>query len=716
MSLLGLLSSGHNTVKPPAPWVTDGIVYASDVSGNTIYIGGRFSYLFPNVQYGAPLDAATGMYKTGIKKRTLINGNVFACAPDGSGGWYIGGNFTTVNGTARTSVARINANGTLHDWNPALNGGGVIRAITVSGGRVYLGGTFSITIAGIPYLNLAVVDTATGAPIPGWVTQVTSGGATINDIAVSGSTIIIGGSFSTVDDALPPVAAKARLNLAALDSTGAVIPTWIVDAAGTTQNVYALAVSGNRLFVGGEYTSLGGQIRNNLGEVDIASGAVSSNTFDADNTVRSLSLYGNMLYAAGDFQNITGSVTVPCHYCGAINISSNTIDASWDPYPSGSAYKIAATGQAVYIAGGFFFVNMGGTAVRRNCMAAVAPANGANTGVATSFDTNADDAVFAVAASGTTVYAGGVFTAISRVPRMNCAAINALTGRPTPWNPTAGNTPNTVFAVKAAGSRVYIGGNFTTVGNPPQAQNYLAAVTPAGTPIPSWNTNPASGIVHAIEASSDTVYIGGEFLNIIALNASDGAVKSLPWVSPSLAHYAFALLLSGNMLYIGTGVAGIAGDVSAVNAATGGTTGFAIQSFNSTVYTLALSGNRLFVGGEFSTRLAQLNALDGLPNAAWTPYTDSTVSALCPSGNMLFIGGGFNNINGSSQPYLGAVLTVDPGILNTEFTPTITGGGFQILTLKAVNGIIYGGGYFYPGGSPVAQGFAAFDPQTGDML
>lgn len=366
------------------------------------------------------------------------------------------------------------------------------------------------------------------------------------------------------------------------------------------------------------------------------------------------------------------------------------------------------------------WVNMGGTAVERHSMAAFEPANGSNIGVASSFDTNADDTVFAIAVSGTTVYAGGTFTAISRRARMNCAAINLTTGRPTAWDPSAGTTANTVFAIKVAGSRIYIGGNFTTVNA--LAHNYLAVVAPVtGIPDPGWNLSPSTSPIRAIEATSTTVFAGGDFggaVNMVALSASDGFFAPSPWIQPATAYPVNALLLSGNILYIGDGN-GTVGNVYAVNATTGSTVGFTPSIFGNSVYSLALSGGRLFAGGAFSAGggngLAALNASNGNYISSWNPYTDSGVYALAPYESTLYIGGPFNSINSFGQAYLGALSVSDPGGLIAGFTPVFPGGS-QILTITISNGAVYAGGNYLVGGSSSARGFAAFDSTTGEML
>ncbi|GIW09479.1 MAG: hypothetical protein KatS3mg061_0536 [Dehalococcoidia bacterium] len=71
-------------------------------------------------------------------------------------------------------------------------------------------------------------------------------------LAVSGSTVYVGGLFTSVGG-------QARNYLAALDAATGNVTSWNPNANGS---VYALAVSGSTVYVGGDFTSVGGQARN----------------------------------------------------------------------------------------------------------------------------------------------------------------------------------------------------------------------------------------------------------------------------------------------------------------------------------------------------------------------------------------------------------------------------------------------------------------------
>ena len=72
-----------------------------------------------------------------------VDGPVDALAADGTGGWFIGGNFAHVGSRPRRGLAHIGAGGTLDlAWAPTAPNGAV-QALAVNEGTVYVGGDFS---------------------------------------------------------------------------------------------------------------------------------------------------------------------------------------------------------------------------------------------------------------------------------------------------------------------------------------------------------------------------------------------------------------------------------------------------------------------------------------------------------------------------------------------------------------------------------------------
>ena len=125
--------------EPRATWVPDGEVKAIAISGSTAYIGGNFTRIAPYTGSSALFDASTAQLNTPWPE---VNGVVNDVVPDGAGGWYLGGDFTSVGGVPRTDLAHVLADGTL-DPNFAPTTDGLVRALAVGTGTVFAGGEFS---------------------------------------------------------------------------------------------------------------------------------------------------------------------------------------------------------------------------------------------------------------------------------------------------------------------------------------------------------------------------------------------------------------------------------------------------------------------------------------------------------------------------------------------------------------------------------------------
>ena len=142
---------------PVETWVPDGEVKALAVSGSTAYLGGNFSRIGPYTGSSALFDSATGDVR---KPWPEVDGLVNAIASDGSGGWYLGGDFRAVAGVPRTDLAHVLPDRTLDpSFAPSTNGS--VRALAVSGDTVFAGGLFT-TANGIGRGHLAGFSRADG--------------------------------------------------------------------------------------------------------------------------------------------------------------------------------------------------------------------------------------------------------------------------------------------------------------------------------------------------------------------------------------------------------------------------------------------------------------------------------------------------------------------------------------------------------------------------
>lgn len=157
---------------------------------------------------------------------------------------------------------------------------------------------------------------------------------------------------------------------------------------------------------------------------------------------------------------------------------------------------------------------------------------------------------------GNTVYVAGKFSAArpygsapgsNTVPRANLLAFNLATGQLLPWAPSL-NAQALSIAASPDGSRIYVGGDFTSV-NGVQRWRVAALDSVTGALIPSFAPKMAAS-VRAITVTSSTVWMGGTFtsvgsvsrLRLAAADAGTGAL--LPWAPQAANGRVNALVLS----------------------------------------------------------------------------------------------------------------------------------------------------------------------------
>jgi trimeric autotransporter adhesin len=680
----------------PSAWVTDGTVYAIAPAGPITYIGGNFNYVGPNTGAFVSLDPATG-YATSPYAR--VNGPVFAVIPDGSGGWYIGGNFTGVLGVARNNLAHILADGSLDlNWNPDVTGS--VSCLAKSGGTIYIGGAFA-RVNNQTRNFLAAIDAATGALL----TWNPDANGPVHALAIGRGGVYVGGEFTSVGN-------QTRNCLAAVDISGTgTVTAWNPDA---NSAVHALAVSGTAVFAGGEFTYLGGQEKYYLAALDDVTGEP-RDWAPGSSTVWSLatSPTPGALYAGG-----SSGIT-------AYNTSSGEVKWSWIDYEKNpTIFALAVDGLNLYAGGG-----SGLNTQVTGYLLALDADNGAG-----GYLTPVANEVFrTLAANNGKIFAGGNFTSFGVETRYQIAAVHSSTGIVTPWNPNAGwqmNDMRDVRAILINGEIVYTGGTFMSIGG--QWRNGIAALDAVtGAALPAWDPS-ADGPVYTLAETEGVIFAGGEFTTIggqprnriAALDALTGAVTS--W-DPTLGFTNFALgtpavhtiVINGTLLYVGGSFSHVGAAQRNALAAIDMQTGAATEwnpNADGAVRTLAISGATVYVGGYFqhfgSTQRVALAAIDiasGIPTS-FNPWPGGVPFALLVSGETLYVGGQFNFYVPPARRNL-AAFDLTTGTRNS-WNPDPEG---AVYALAVSGGRVYAGGSFKQMGKYSQSGFALFGSSNGDF-
>jgi hypothetical protein len=134
-----------------------------------------------------------------------------------------------------------------------------------------------------------------------------------------------------------------------------------------------------------------------------------------------------------------------------------------------------------------------------------------STGQPTGFRAETNGRVRALATDGARLYLGGSFTQVNGVARNHLAAVDLATGAVLPWNHFADGD---VYSLSVGGGRLYLAGNFGKVDG--TARQRVAAIDLAANRLSGFTANAAGGGVNAIAAAGDgsRVYIGGLYTSV----------------------------------------------------------------------------------------------------------------------------------------------------------------------------------------------------------
>jgi len=251
-------------------------VYAIAVSGSDVYVGGCFAnvtdssgFLF-QAGYIAKFNGTnwSALGSNGLGGPAL-NNCVYAIAVDGSGNVYAGGAFTNVtNAGAPLPAADYVAKFDGTNWSAlgAGNGGdgslnSIVRALAVIGPDVYAGGSFDTVYNG------AVVNYWAGyiARYNGgtWYNLSSDGDAgpslseSVYALAVSGTDLYVGGGFANVIDDGSPLNAADYIARWDTDSQAWLALGSGLSGDGSLNNyVLSLAVRGSDVYAGGIFTDV----------------------------------------------------------------------------------------------------------------------------------------------------------------------------------------------------------------------------------------------------------------------------------------------------------------------------------------------------------------------------------------------------------------------------------------------------------------------------
>ncbi|MCE5229183.1 hypothetical protein LLG95_06255 [bacterium] len=232
------------TATTPIQCDPSGSILTLAVAGSTMYIGGRQLMVDGVRRVGlAALVPATCRPTAWVSD---IDGGVWAMALSGSR-LYLGGYFTQIGGKARKNIGAVDiSTGEALDWDPSADQ--PVNAIAVSGSTVYIGGYFN-NAGGQPRLHLAALAAASGQATA-WNHDLVN---RVYSLAADSSGVFAGCDWGV---------------LSMNHTTGQT--KWLLS---TDNNVNCVALSGSTLFVGGQFINIGHMKYSGLTGVDAATGS-----------------------------------------------------------------------------------------------------------------------------------------------------------------------------------------------------------------------------------------------------------------------------------------------------------------------------------------------------------------------------------------------------------------------------------------------------------
>lgn len=597
-------------------------VLALQVSGSDLFVGGDFTDVSDG---GIALTAADyvarwdGTHWSALGDNGAgggsITAHVTALAMNGPD-LFVGGSFVNVNNHgASLPLADFLARWDGANWS-AVGGGtgtaalnGVVNSLLVMNGSLYVGGCFrdvfnassSLTAAdgiarwdGANWTALGSNGSGDGAvAIP---SNCFADPGSIQALGAQGNTLLVGGRYYDVNNSGTSLPGADML--AAWDGT-----TWAevgpVMNGSLNGEVYAMVVHGSDVYIGGSFTNISDHGTNLLAADYVAHWDGTHWSALGSNGAGNGSLAGNVwaltlddqgnLYVGGSFQNVRDGLT-----------PLNTADyvARWD----GTHWS--AVGD-----------------------------NGAGNG-------SLNSTVFSLLVDGSALYAGGGFTNVNNHGIVNGAADYIARWDGTNWtslgdNGAANGALNSIVTAQAKlGTDLYVGGIFTDANNhgvADPAADYVArwdgstwsSLGSNGSGDGSLNDDPTSNLVQTLLVDGTDLYVGGYFNNVndngSVLAAADSIVRwdGSHWhalgdngsgngsISGGEVR---ALAMTGSTLYAGGTFSAVNVSLAAANVARwDGTTwsslssdGSGRSSVNGWVHELAILGEDLLVGGQFS--------------------------------------------------------------------------------------------------------------------
>jgi PKD repeat protein len=284
----------------------DGVVYAQEVVGNTVYVGGSFAKARPA---GSPVGT-NETPRANLLAYDLTTGNLIS------------------------------------SWNPGTNGTVLDIKKSADGSRIYVAGMFS-QAAGAWRYRVAAFDTATGALITSWAPEANG---RIDSIALTNSTVYLAGEFTTING-------TQRTKVAAVStSTGAVTPFTADVQGGYGAKGVVISPDQSKVVIAGSFTSVNGSSNPGRGITALDATVGSLLPWAMNSVLRNAGTVAAMYSLSSDGDSVYGTGfdyggTSQDGFEGAFRANWSDGSLQWMEDCHGDSYDVAPVGDAIYVVG-----------------------------------------------------------------------------------------------------------------------------------------------------------------------------------------------------------------------------------------------------------------------------------------------------------------------------------------------------------------------------
>ncbi|GAL86084.1 hypothetical protein CHU_1647 [Sporocytophaga myxococcoides] len=708
-------------------WTTNGAVKSVVKNGNTIYIGGEFSYIGLNTGNAVPVNINTGKP---LDKYPKVDGAVICIAEDGRGGYFLGGMFTNVGGQPRKNIAHINRDLQVTDWHAEVNN--TIVSIAVTSTSVIIGGAFT-DVSGVSRNNFAELTKTTGSvtsfnPDPN---------GRVASLLIDGNSLYIGGSFDQIGG-------KSRTLIACFSIHDYSLKNWSPLLEGSTNEPRVTQISrkGNTLYFSGHFYKVNGEDIYNTVGVDTISGHSNIFKINGYNT----SWRGTDIMELNDSLVIIGSGWTDWNSDTLSVLAYNIKTGSQTKFPKihGSANKIRLVGDNLYIAGYPNFKSPTYIEPNFSCI-------NIKTGEYREKIFTANHQFHDFVIKGDIVYTGGNFTSINGKNRYGLAALDANTHEVLDWNFSVSSGYNyfgrsSASSLKLYNNTLFVGGMFDHIYGDDFAKRKLrfciAQIDLATNAITDWDIKLGGycgdapfvedffikdNLVYVVgnwtSANNMMLYNNGYTTGIAAFDLKTGAIDPnwKPIIVSKTGTYTTCNAESkirtftslDDKLLIGGSLISIGGQNKYGFAAIDPKNGELISwgpdlTENSEVYKIIVGDNKIYLAGQFGItgypEIKNYAELDFDGNVLSSPYFNDKVTDISINDNSIFAIGDFTSINGVPVSKAAVINRLDYSV--SGLFQEILYSDFKPVTLQYLNGSLYMGGNFTMIGSTYSPYFA----------